>query len=249
MPNESGCQRPDIELLDSAKLASPTRAELHLSESSSGVLTLHKHLNDEVPKPRRETPANTDSGAAPVVPMYGVQMNLPKHQLHELLAVIGNHSAPEQEWLRACYLLGDYVYKPRRSNAKALIPLVVCVAIVVGAAMPWYSHYVQSYQTSDWVPPPPPPVVDGDLTAYLEEMRSNIQFHRQALGIPDIPVAVDIVVDKDGDTAGITILKSSGDKAIDKGTVQAVKDSLPFSPPPIAMTKTMEVQMTLGGNE
>ncbi|HEY9759191.1 MAG TPA: TonB family protein [Oculatellaceae cyanobacterium] len=249
MPNESDCQRPDIELLNSAHLASPNEAELHLSESISGALTLHKDLNDEVPESTREISANTDSSAAPVVPMYGVQMNFSKHQLHELLAVIGNHSAPEQEWLRACYLLGDYVHKPRRSNAKALIPLVACAAIAVGAAMPWYSHYVQSYQSSDWVPPPPPPVIDGNLTAYLDEMRFKIQFHRLALGIPDIPVAVDIVVDSHGDASGVTILKSSGDKAIDKGTIQAVKDSLPFSPPPLAMAKTMEVQMTLGGNE
>jgi TonB family protein len=179
--------------------------------------------------------------------MYGVEMNLPKEQLHELISVIGDHASSEEEWLRACHLLGDHVHKPRRATRSTLVPIIVSGVIALGVAMPWYNHYVDSYQSSDWVPPPPPPVVDGDLNAYLHVMKNKIENRLLRLvAEPDSPLAVDFLVDKYGEVSDIKILKSSGDVALDAFAIDAVRQCGQFDPPPAAMARTMEVQLNLG---
>ena len=183
-----------------------------------------------------------------VVPMYGVKMSIPEQQLENLLRVVGNHASTEEEWVRACHLLGDYVHKPRRKNRSlALIPMVMCAALAFGFAVPWYNHYAETSQSSDWVPPPPPPIVDGDLSGYLSSIKRKIEARLYPmLAEQPATLAVDFILDRYGEVSDIKILKSSGDSTLDALAVEAVRQCGQFDPPPIAIAQTMEIQLNLG---
>jgi len=184
--------------------------------------------------------------------MYGVDMRLTDQQAHELLSIVGDHSMPEHEWVRACHLLGDFKPKPKRGNGKRLLSLAACALLVVGVAIPWYINYMQSHQSFDIVPPPPPTsaaVAPADLSDYMSVIQRRIKSRWfPPAGNESRRVVVDFSLNRDGSLQNLRLAQSSGFDAVDRAAIKAVRRSAPFPSLPAAASDPIKVQFTFDSN-
>ena len=175
-------------------------------------------------------------------------MDLSKNQIDDLVSVVADHSAPEQEWVQACQLLGDYDLKPKKRGFPYALPLAALLLLFFFSTVPWYAHYTQTTPFDNLVPPPPPAVFAPDLPSYLGTMESAIKAH-WAPPENSAPVVVDYQLDKSGEVKNLRLLSPSGQTLADRAALVAVQNSSPFQPLPPGAGDFVEVQFTFEQND
>jgi hypothetical protein len=137
------CQRAEVQRVLVAATVSPCEELQQVSLVSDPDPQLldtpaaKADVKDEARKP-------PDLTHFPSMNTFSKKVRYSPKELQNLLAVAGDHTVPEEKWMRACDLLGDYTHRPRRSRLRAsvislvllLTSGVVCVVLLTNSDLP-----------------------------------------------------------------------------------------------------------------
>ncbi|HEY9680620.1 MAG TPA: TonB family protein [Oculatellaceae cyanobacterium] len=193
-----------------------------------------------------------ESEVPPTLATYGKKVRYSRQELQHLLSVVGDHSAPETSWMRACHLLGDYKHQPKRPPSRPSL-ILLAVLLTSGTVCFVFFNFLDSMCKQIHPTPCPLPVATDQSTApsygaYMVDMQRRIKRSWfPPRGGESTQVVVAFKIANDGSLLSSKIHKSSGSAAADHAAMVAVSNAAPYRHLPDA-TKSVDVEFTFDYN-
>lgn len=174
---------------------------------------------------------------------------LSNKEINRLLSIAGDHSKPEKEWMRACFLLGHY--KHRRRKKASGMTYGVLAFILFGSAFSIFMH-AHHYQSSQIKPPAVTPNVtnaseasDVNLFPYMDNVQRKIKmdWSPPLSNVPKQVVVVQFKLLRDGTIHDARVTQSA-DLEQNKAALKALEQAAPFDPLPTGSPAEVKVQFT-----
>ena len=181
-----------------------------------------------------------------VTPTYGMNTNLSKAEINHLISVAGDHSKPEEEWMRACHLLGDYTHRPPQKVMGRFIAAGLTFLLLAGSGVGifMYLHNVQPEPTIAT----PPVIAAPNYSGYMAHLQRRIKRNwfppKSAMSKH---VVVEFKILRNGTMEDARVTQSAGDLS-DRAALRALELAAPFQPLPAGSSPDVTIQFTFDYN-
>ena len=191
------------------------------------------------------------------------QGNLSNEQLKHLVAVAGDPKSSEEQWSRACEILGDYNPVAAKKQRRFVAPVVLGFLAVFTAGAFWMcSSHIPTYgptpSPSVYAPEsvseaPAPHLTAPPDTSVWGPYMADLQRRIKRAWFPpknneSKRVLVRFHIDVDGQMSKLALHQSSGAAVVDQAALKAVENAAPFRHLPTGITEGVDIEFTFDYN-